>query len=61
MIHGVINSNKFRNLGKVKVLLYVLCVEAISVLPIEEKMIAIDTSKPQSTRDMWMLDNSKEN
>ena len=27
----------------------------------EEKMISIDTSTPQSTRDMWMLDNNKEN
>ena len=31
-----------RNLGQVKVLLYVLCVEAISVLHMEEKMISID-------------------
>ena len=36
-ILGVINSNLFRNPGKVTVLLYALCVEAISVLHMEEK------------------------
>ena len=41
-IRGVTNSNLFRDPGKVKVLHYVLCVEAISVLYMEEKMISID-------------------
>ena len=31
--------NSLRNLGQVKVLFYVLCVEAISVLHMEEKML----------------------
>ena len=59
-IRGVKSWNSFRNPGKVKVLLYELCVEAISVLYIEEKMISIDTRKPQSIRNMWMLRNDKE-
>ena len=42
-----------------EVLLYVLCVEAISVLHMEEKMISIDTRTPQSVRDMWILRNDK--
>ena len=50
--------NSLRNLGQVKVLLYVLCVEAISVLHMEEKML-IDTRTPQSTRDMWILCKDK--
>ena len=44
--------NSLRNPGKVKVLRYVLCVEAISVLNMEEKMISIDIRSPQSMRDM---------
>ena len=35
-----------------KVLLYVLCVEAISVLHMEEKMISIDKKTLQSINDM---------
>ena len=42
----------FRNLGKMMVLHCVLCVEAISVLHMEEKMISIDTRTPQRIRDM---------
>ena len=41
-------NGSLRNLGQVKVLLYVMCVEAISLLHMEEKMISInnkDTSK----------------
>ena len=53
-IRGVVNSNSFRNPGKVKVLLYVLCVETILVLHMEEKMISIDTRTPQNIRDVWM-------
>ena len=52
-------NDSLRNLGQVKVLLYVLCVEAISVLHMEEKMISIDTKTPQSIRDMWILCNNK--
>ena len=37
-----------------KVLPYLLCVETISVLHMEEKMISIDTRTPQSIRDMWI-------
>ena len=59
-ICGAINSNLFRNSGKVKVLLFGLCVEAITVLHMEEKMISIDTRITQSIRDMWMLHNKKE-
>ena len=40
---------------------FVYCAEAISVLHMEEKMILIDTGTPQSTRDMWVLRNNKEN
>ena len=58
-ILGAINSNSFRKPPKVKVLLDVLCVEVISVLYMEEKMIVIDT--PQSIRYMWMLHNKKGN
>ena len=47
-ILGAINSNSFRNLPKVKVLLDVLCVEVISVLHMDGKMILIDT--PQSIK-----------
>ena len=47
-ILGAINSNSFRNLPKVKVLLDVLCVEVISVLYMDGKMILIDT--PQSIK-----------
>ena len=36
-------NDSLRNLGQVKVLLYVLCVEAISVLHMEENMISIET------------------
>ena len=53
MIRGVINSNLFRNPRKVKVLLHVLCVEAISVLHMEEKVISADT-KTKAIRDRWM-------
>ena len=42
-----------------KVLLYVLCVEVISVLDMEEKMISVDTRTPQSIKDMWILHNNK--
>ena len=55
-IRGVINSSSFRNLAKVKVLLYVLCVEAISVLQMEVKMISIDTRTLQRISDMWITD-----
>ena len=44
-------SDSLKNLGQVKVLLYVLCVE--------EKIILIDTRTPQSIRDMWILRNHK--
>ena len=60
-ICGVTNSNSFRNPGKVKVLRYVLCVEGISVLNMEERMISINIRTPPSIRDMWMLHNNKEN
>ena len=43
-----------------KILHFVLCVKAISVLHMEEKMISIDTRTPQTIRDMWMLHNSKD-
>ena len=39
------DSHSFRNLGQVKVLLYVPCVKTTSVLHMEEKRISIDTSK----------------
>ena len=52
-------NDLLRNIGQVKVLLYVLCVEAISVLHMEEKMISIDTRTPQSIRDMLILRNNK--
>ena len=52
-------NDSLRNLGQVKVLFYVLCLEAISVLHMEEKMISIDTRTPQSVRDMWILRNDK--
>ena len=51
-------NDSLRNLGKVKVLLYVLCAETISVLHMEEKMISIDTRTPRSIRDMWILCNN---
>ena len=60
-IRGVINSNSFRNGGKAKVLLHVICVEGISVLHMEEKMISTDTKAPHSIKDMQMLPNDKEN
>ena len=47
-ILGAINSNSFRKPPKVKVLLDVLCVEVISVLHMDGKMILIDT--PQSRK-----------
>ena len=47
-IRGVINSDSFRNHRKVKVLLYALCAEAISVLHMEEETISIDKRTPQS-------------
>ena len=59
-MRGVTNSNSFRNHGKVKILHFVLCVKAISVLHMEEKMISIDTRTPQTIRDMWMLHNGKD-
>ena len=52
-------NDSLKNLGQVKVLLCVLCVEAISVLHIDEKIILIDTRTPQSIRDMWILRNYK--
>ena len=52
------NSNSLRNPQKVKVLIDVLCVEVISVLYMEKKMISIDT--PQSIRYMWMLHAQQE-
>ena len=55
-IRGVINSSSFRNLAKVKVLLYVMCVEAISVLQMEVKMILIDTRTLKTISDMWITD-----
>ena len=56
MIRGVINSSSFRNPAKVKVLLYVVCVEAISLLHMEEKMRSIDTRTLQTISDMWIRD-----
>ena len=53
MIRGVINSNSFRNPGKVKALLQVLRVGAISVLHMEEEMISADT-KTKAIRDRWI-------
>ena len=53
------NFKSSRNAVQVKVLLYVLCVEAISVLYMDEKMISIDTRTPQ--RDIWMWHKGKEN
>ena len=38
-----------------------LCVEVISVLHKEEKMISIDTRTLQSIRYMWILHNKKGN
>ena len=52
-IRSVINSSSIRNRAKVKVLLYALCVEAISVLHME-KMISIDTRKLQRISDVWI-------
>ena len=52
-------NNSLKNLRQVKVLLYVLRVEAISVLHMEEKILSIDTRTPQSVRDMWILRNHK--
>ena len=52
-------NDSLRNLGQVKVLLYVLYVEVISVLHMEEKTISIDTRTPQSKSDMWILHNDK--
>ena len=52
-------NDSLKNLEQVKVLLYVLCVEAISVLYMEEEMISIDTKTPQSIRDMSILRNDK--
>ena len=46
-IYYVKFNNSLRNFGQVKVLLYVLCVETISVLHMEENMISIDTRTPQ--------------
>ena len=60
MIRGVTNSNSFRNPGKVKVFCHILCVEVVSVLRMEEKLMSIDTRTPQSISDMWMLHNNKE-
>ena len=54
--------NKFKFIQKAakgEGLLDVLCVEVISVLHMEEKVILIDT--PQSIRYMWMLRNKKGN
>ena len=48
LILSVQDSNPFRNPGKMKVLLYVLCVEAISVYYVEEKKILLDTRTPQN-------------
>ena len=59
MILGGIDSNSFRNLWKVKVLLYVICVEVISVLSMEEKMISIDIRTPQSIRYKWCCTRRK--
>ena len=52
-------KDSLRNLRQVKVLLYVLCVEAITVLCMEEKMISIDTRTPQGIKDMLILRNDK--
>ena len=52
-------NDSLRNLGQVKVLLYVLCVEATSMLHMEEKMISKDTRTPQIVRKMWILFNDK--
>ena len=43
-------------------LLYVICMEAISVLRMKEKRISIPTEirTPQSIKDTWMLCNDKE-
>ena len=52
-------NDSLRNLGQVKVLLYVLCVEATSMLHMEDKMISKDTRTPQIVREMWILFNDK--
>ena len=44
-----------------KVLYYAVCVEAISVMQMEGKIISIDRNTPQSIKDIWMLHNDKEN
>ena len=59
-IRGVINSKSFRHHGKVKVLLLVLCMEAISVLQMGKNDINRHKT-PQSIRDMWMLHNDRKN
>ena len=54
-------NDSLRNRGQVKILLYVRCVEAISVFHMEEKMISIDTRTSQSIRGMLILRNDKNN
>ena len=51
----------FRTPRNVKFLHYVLRVEAISVLHIEERMILIDTRTPHSIKNMRTLLSDKEN
>ena len=52
-------NDSLKNFGQVKVLLYVLYVEAISVLHMEENKISIETRTPQSIRDTWILRKDK--
>ena len=49
----------YRNAGKVKVLCYVLCVEVVLVLHMEEKMISIDTRITQSIRDVDVIQQQR--
>ena len=49
-ISDVTNWNSFRNPAKIKALRYVQCVEALSVLHMEEKMISTDTRTPESMK-----------
>ena len=55
---SVINSSSIINRAKVKVLLYALCVEAISVLHME-KMISIDTRTLQRISDICSTTTKK--
>ena len=52
-------NDSLKNLGQVKILFCVLCVETISVLHMDKKIILIDTRTPEKIRDMWILRNHK--